>query len=144
MEGDKMTIGDRIRIKRTELNLSQAELAIIAGYSDKTAISKLEHAGDDISMKQIKRVAKALGTTSSVLLGWDDDATPTIEEEERALQIRKLYKYVPHQVIEKASLESDSLEEIAEAIEKFKQYKALPLAIRSTIDVLLEQGQSDV
>ena len=64
-----MTIADRIRIKRTELGLSQTELADIAGYSDKTAVSKLEHSGDDISMKQIKRVAKALGTTSAVLLG---------------------------------------------------------------------------
>lgn len=138
-----MTIGERIRIKRTELGLSQTELADRAGYSDKTAISKLEHAGNDISMKQIKRVAKALGTTSSVLLGWEDDATPTMEEEERALKIRKLYKYVPHQVIEKASLESDTLEEIAEAIEKFKQYKALPPEDRSKVDSLLKQGQSD-
>lgn len=138
-----MTIGERIRIKRNELELSQTELAERAGYSDKTAISKLEHAGDDISMKQIKRVAKALGTTSSVLLGWKDGDAPTIEEEERALKIRKLYKYVPYQVLENGSLESDDIEEVAEAIEKFKQYKSLPPAIQSTIDVLLKQGQSD-
>lgn len=138
-----MTIGERIRFKRNELGLSQTELAEKAGYSDKTAISKLENAGDDISMKQIKRVAKALGINSSILLGWKDGENPTIEEEERALKIRKLYKYVPHQVIETASLEADTLEEIAEALEIFKQYKSLPSEFRSTIDVLLKQGKSD-
>ena len=138
-----MTIGERIRFKRNEFGLSQSELAEKAGYSDKTAISKLENAGDDISMKQIKRVAKALGINSSILLGWKDGENPTIEEEERALKIRKLYKYVPHQVIETASLEADTLEEIAEALEKFKQYKSLPAEFRSTIDVLLKQGKSD-
>lgn len=138
-----MTVGERIRIKRNELELSQTELAERAGYSDKTAISKLENAGDDISMKQIKRVAKALGTTSSVLLGWKDGENPTIEEEERALKIRKLYKYVPYKLLEEPSIEADELNQVAEAMEKFKQYKNLPPAIQSTIDVLLKQGQSD-
>lgn len=138
-----MTIADRIRIKRNELGLSQTELAEKAGYSDKTAISKLEHAGDDISMKQIKRVAKALGTTSAILLGWKDGDTPTIEEEERALKIRKYYKYVPQPILDNPNIEADNIEEIAEAIEKYKQYKTLPPEIQSTIDVLLKQGRSD-
>lgn len=67
-----MTIADRIRIKRTELEYSQAQLAFKAGYSDKTAISKFENAGDDITMKQVKRIAKALGVTTSYLMGWEE------------------------------------------------------------------------
>ena len=95
-----MTIADRIRLKRNELNLSQTELAERAGYSDKTAISKFEHAGDDISMKQIKRVAKALGTTSAFLMGWDEEDSPTIEEMKRAAKIRELYATAPSEILE--------------------------------------------
>lgn len=105
-----MTIADRIRIKRTELNLSQTELAEIAHYSDKTAISKLEHAGNDISMKQIKRVAKALGTTSAYLLGWKEGENPTIEEMERALKIRSLYKEVDAEILEAAENDPQLME----------------------------------
>lgn len=95
-----MTIADRIRIKRNELNLSQTELAKKAGYSDKTAISKFEHAGDDISMKQIKRVAEALGTTSAYLMGWDEEDNPTIEEMKRAVKIRELYATAPSEILD--------------------------------------------
>lgn len=68
-----MTIADRIRNKRNELDYSQAQLAYKAGYNDKTAISKFENAGDDITMKQVKRIAKALGVTSAYLMGWEDE-----------------------------------------------------------------------
>lgn len=65
-----MTVGDRIKYLRKELELSQEELAKKAGYADKTAISKLEHSGNDISMKQLKRVAYALSTSVENLMGW--------------------------------------------------------------------------
>lgn len=68
-----MTVADRIKIRRNELNLSQAELAKKANYSDKTAISKLENAGNDITMKQLRRIAIALDTTVEYLMGWDNE-----------------------------------------------------------------------
>ena len=66
-----MTVADRIKLRRNYLGLSQSELAKKANYSDKTAISKLENAGNDITMKQIRRVADALDITPEYLLGWD-------------------------------------------------------------------------
>lgn len=73
-----MTVADRIREKRNELRLSQAELATRAGYSDKTAISKIENAGNDITMKQVRRIAKALYVTDAYLMGWEDESTPPV------------------------------------------------------------------
>lgn len=67
-----MTIADRIRQRRLDLNLSQSELAVRANYYDKTAISKIEHSGNDISMKQVKRLAKALSVSSAYLMGWEE------------------------------------------------------------------------
>lgn len=75
-----MTIADRIRLKRNELSLSQGELAERAGYNDRTAISKFENAGDNITMKQVKRVAEALGVSSEYLMGWTEDSEGTSED----------------------------------------------------------------
>lgn len=66
-----MTVGERIKEKRIELGWSQQELAKRAGYSDKTAISKIEHAGNDITLKQIKRIAKSMNVDPSEFMGWD-------------------------------------------------------------------------
>lgn len=63
------TIADRIKLMRIARNMSQADLAERAGYSDKTAISKLEHSGDKITNKQINRVADALRTDALYLSG---------------------------------------------------------------------------
>lgn len=77
-----MTIADRIKNKRIELDMSQTELADRAKYSNKAAISKLEHAGDNISMKQVKRIATALGVSPAYLMGWEDENNGIIIERE--------------------------------------------------------------
>lgn len=68
-----MTVADRIRLKREELNISQEELAKMIGNKDKSTISKIEKSGDKITMKNIKRIADALGVSSQYLLGWEDE-----------------------------------------------------------------------
>lgn len=68
-----MTVGERIKYKREQNGLSQSELAARAEYSDKSAISKIEHSGDNISMKQIERLAKALNCPSQYLMGWEEE-----------------------------------------------------------------------
>lgn len=81
-----MTIADRIRNKRNELQLSQTELAVKAKYYDKTRISKIENSGNDISMKQVKRIALALGVSMEYLMGWN-----TPEDTKQEQDIRKAY-----------------------------------------------------
>lgn len=81
-----MTIADRIRNIRNELQLSQTELAKRAGYSDKTRISKIENSGNEISMKQVKRIASALGVPMESLMGW---SVP--EDTSQAQEIRNSY-----------------------------------------------------
>lgn len=66
------TIADRIKRIRNSKQLSQSDLAKLAKYSDKTAISKIENAGDNITMKQVKRIAIALNVTPAYLMGWDE------------------------------------------------------------------------
>ena len=66
-----MTVADRIREKRKELNLTQTEFAKKIGYSDKTSVSKIENSGDDISMKKIRKIADALNIPPEYFMGWD-------------------------------------------------------------------------
>lgn len=64
----------RIRKLREEKGFSQDELASLTGYTSRTSIAKIETGKVDLSISKIAIFAKALGTTSSYLLGWDWDA----------------------------------------------------------------------
>lgn len=67
-----MTIGERIRARRLDLGLTQQELAEKTGYSDKTAINKIELNLRSLPQSKIKIMAFALETTPDYLLDWDD------------------------------------------------------------------------
>lgn len=95
-----MTVADRIRLKREELNLSQEELAKKIGNKDKSTISKIEKSGNDITMKNIQRIADALGVTSQYLMGWETIQEIEYETEKATIiknnrndeEARKLYE----------------------------------------------------
>ena len=63
-----------IRKRREELGLTQSQLADLAGYADKTMISKIEKGAVDLAQSKIVLIASALQTTPRVLMGWEDPA----------------------------------------------------------------------
>lgn len=65
-----MTIADRIKKVRTDKGLTQDELAKMCGYSNRTNISRIEHSGDEITTKQVRRVAEKLDVPVTYLMGW--------------------------------------------------------------------------
>lgn len=67
-----MELSDRVRKKRIELGLSQEELAERMGYSSRSSINKIEM-GRPVTQKIIIRLAKALDTTPSYLMGWEEE-----------------------------------------------------------------------
>ena len=67
-----MTLGERIRELRQKSGLTQEELAKEIGYSTKTSISKMENDLLDINQSTIVALARALKTTPSTLMGWED------------------------------------------------------------------------
>lgn len=92
-----MTVADRIRLKREELNLSQEELAKKIGNKDKSTISKIEKSGNDITMKNIQRIADALGVTSQYLMGWTEDTDyhterDVVEVHDDSSEAKELYE----------------------------------------------------
>ena len=68
-----MNIGDRIRCKREALGMSQEELAFKLGYKSRSSINKIEKDASGLPQKKIADIAKALGTTPSYIMGWDDE-----------------------------------------------------------------------
>ena len=88
-----MTTGERIKQIREEKGLTQTDLAKIAGYTDKTSISKIENAGDNISTKTAVRIAKALNCDYKELFGWLEDTTPADMTVEEVKMARRLISY---------------------------------------------------
>ena len=66
-----MKIGDRIKYRREELNLSQDELARKLGYKSRSSINKIERDASGLPQSKIAAIAKALQTTPAYIMGWE-------------------------------------------------------------------------
>lgn len=66
------TIGERIKKRREELNMTQAELARILGYKSRTSVYKMELGERGLPQKKIKQIAEALHTTPEYIMGWEE------------------------------------------------------------------------
>ena len=67
-----MTLGEKVKLRREELNLSQEELAEKMNYKSKTSIHKIEVGITDLPLSKVKELAAVLKTTSAYLMGWED------------------------------------------------------------------------
>lgn len=77
-----MTTADRIRNRRLELGLTQLEVAKRLGLTTKAAVSKVEGQGDNVTLKNVEKFAKALNCSKAYLMGWLDEDNEDIKENE--------------------------------------------------------------
>ena len=75
-----MTTADRIKNRRIELGLTQLELAKRLGLTTKAAVCKIEKQGNNVTLKNVEKFAKALDCSIPYLMGWLDE--PEIEAKE--------------------------------------------------------------
>jgi len=66
-------LGQRIADLRKRQGMTQEELAHRIGYKSKSAINKIELGGRDLPQKKIADIARALGVSPAVLMGWVDE-----------------------------------------------------------------------
>lgn len=66
-------IGKKIRLRREELKISQEELARLMNYKSRSSINKIEMGKTDVPRTKIAEFAKVLKTTSSYLMGIDNE-----------------------------------------------------------------------
>lgn len=65
-------IGKRVKQRRLELGLTQEDLASRVGYKSKTSINKIELGKNNVTPSKVSALAKALNTTPSYLMGWEN------------------------------------------------------------------------
>ncbi len=67
------TFGERVKARREEIGLTQAELAGKLGYKSRASINKIEQSKRNMKQSQIATLAKALDTTPGYLMGWKEE-----------------------------------------------------------------------
>lgn len=68
-----MEVGERIRIRREQLNMTQSELAQKVGYTSRSSVAKVESNANGMVQSKLTVFAEALQTTPAYLLGWDEE-----------------------------------------------------------------------
>ena len=68
-----MSIGKRIKERRSELKISQRELASKLGYSDHTTVTRIEADKVDLSQSRLKQFAMVLDVSVGYLMGWEEN-----------------------------------------------------------------------
>lgn len=86
------SVGDKIKLRRKELKMTQDELAQLTGYKSRSSINKIEKGGHDIPRSKVVTFAKALQTTPAYLMDLEEDPeiknlTPTDEERREVCEV---------------------------------------------------------
>ena len=69
-----MEVGERIRMRREELNMTQDELARKVGYTSRSSVAKVESNANGMVQSKLVAFANALQTTPAYLLGFDEQS----------------------------------------------------------------------
>lgn len=68
-----MKIGERIKNRREQLDMSQEELAKRLGYKSRSSINKIEKDASGLPQTKIAAIANALHTTPAFIMGWEEE-----------------------------------------------------------------------
>lgn len=68
-----MSIGQRIKQRRTELGWSQRDLAEKMGYNNNSTVARIENGKVDIPQSRIIKFGEVLGVSIGHLMGWEED-----------------------------------------------------------------------
>ena len=66
-------IGERIKLRRKQLNMSQSDLADKLNLKNRSTVTRYEQGDKTFKQSQIIALAEALNTTPSYLMGWEDE-----------------------------------------------------------------------
>lgn len=132
-----MTVADRIRDKRNEKGLSQLDLAKLIGTKDRSTISQIENSGDNVTMKNIIRIAEALDVTPHYLLGWESE-----QDMEHKKQLNLQFEmYKKRETLLEMKDKGFPDDQIERAIDLFEKYQNATPEVRAAIELLLKQHQ---
>ena len=128
-----MKIGERIKQIREAQNMTQQELAEAVGYKTSSAINKIELGLRDISQSKIIAIARALGSSPEILMGWkeSDNVTPSAD-------LRSLGFMPPPKTVKKPRLGVISCGEPIDSEENFDGFDNVPENITCDFTLICE------
>ncbi len=130
-----MTIGQRIRERRIELNMTQEELAKRMGYTSKSTVCKVEtDTKENITTDRLERFAVVLKTNISYLMGWSEEKEDRITE--NATHIAKALSKMPESDLTDnilRSIKADTLKLTDNDYELLSYYKELESEDKKTL-----------
>lgn len=119
---------------------SQADLAQLVGYADKSMISRIENGKVDLQLGQIKKFAEVLGVTPGELLGKDgvenDIQLLTIQVADRVLEPYRAERQVIQENGKTIIITKKYTDEEKEIIEKYRTADgAIKCAVKKLLDI---------
>ena len=72
-----MTLGDKIRIAREQVGLTQGELGRLCGTTKQTIYKYESGIVTNIPFDRLEKIASVVGVSSASLLGWEKSEQPT-------------------------------------------------------------------
>lgn len=122
------TIGERIRQRRIELEMSQEELAVKLGYKSRSSINKIEKDGRELRQNKIVDIAKALHTTPAFIMGWTEEDPLPDSPTEKEMNLIQKYRSLNDEGQEKVDEYVDDLASSG----KYKKLNTHPMADEET------------
>lgn len=93
----RLALGNRVRKLRTDLDMTQEQLAFKLGYKTKSSINKIENGERNLTTEMMMKIAAVLNTTPQHLLGWEDkdlrSQIVNISSEMSSSQLKQLLDY---------------------------------------------------
>lgn len=99
-----MNIGEKIKLRRTELGWSQRELSNRMGYSNHSTITKIEAGSVDIPQSKIIKFAEVLGVSVIDLMGREELEKEKSVDNGLSENMKKLIDFVETVPEDKAEL----------------------------------------
>jgi transcriptional regulator with XRE-family HTH domain len=144
-----MTIGQRIKQRREQLGLTQEELAKRVGYASRSSINKIE-LSRDLPLNKVAKMATALDTSPSFLMGWVDNPDPAYLETKTGKLEMLISKdaqdaeaEIQRQVNRGLAQAGLNMDEVTKAMDLFHQYEQASSEVQSAVELLLKAAQSE-
>lgn len=101
-----MDIGERIKARREELGMTQDELARAVGYKWRSSINKIEVNAQHLPQRKIEEIARALKTTPSYIMGWEEEEAATLTAMQEETMQRFLMLSYEHQLVVRSIIDT--------------------------------------
>lgn len=103
-----------IKKHRLQAKMSQAELARLTGYTDRSSIAKIESGAVDLSQSKIEQFAAVFGISPQELMGWGDETGEPAEYDGLSEKKKALIEFALSVPEDKASMVLRILKSIVE------------------------------